>query len=211
MTGILCQKALEVKKPLRDIVKSTVVLFLICASVTLALAFTNAATKDKIAERAGESEIASMKEVLPDADSYEEVERLGSLTASSEQLSLVKKAYNGVKDGKAIGRVFMVENKGYGGVIKISIGIDNKGELTGVTIIEMNETPGLGSKVKDKSFISQFLGVAPKELLSVVKSGGSKDEEINAISGATISSRAVTSSVQAAVDVNSLLNEGGIQ
>jgi len=67
--------------------------------------------------------------------------------------------------------------------------------------------PGLGAKAKDKPFISQFEGIAPKEPLTVVKNAKTKVEEINAISGATITSRAVTKAVQAALDVNAELDK----
>ena len=193
---------------MRDIVKPTVILFVVCMVVTIALAVTNAATKDKIIERAEQDENNSRKEVLSEAESFEEVQGLDTIIGDNAKLTMVKKAFKGVKDGQEAGKVFMVESKGYGGVMKITIGIDASGKVSGVKITEMNETPGLGSKASESPFMSQF-NVAPKEPFAVVKSGKSKNEEISAISGATITSKAVTQGVQAAVDADKLMREGG--
>jgi len=104
----------------------------------------------------------------------------------------------------------LVESKGYGGSITITVGIDTEGKITGVEIGDNNETPGLGTKAKDEPFISQFVGIIPEEPLTVVKRNKTKSEEIDAISSATITSRAVTKAVQAAVDINAeLMKRGG--
>lgn len=207
MIGIPFPKALEVEKSLRDIVKPTVVLLLICSVVTLALAFTNFLTKDKIAEAARLEEESARKEVLSLAESFEEIQGLQSVVNENEELAPVKSAFIGLKGEDAVGRVFLTETKGYGGTIKITVGVDSEGLITGVKIGDNSETPGLGSKAKDEPFISQFQGIAPKEALSVVKNAKTKDEEIDAISGATITSKAVTKAVQAAIDVNTELNK----
>lgn len=209
MTGLPFQKVSEVKKQLRDIVKPTLILFIICAVVTLSLSFTNAVTKDKIAQRVRLDEENARKEVLALAESFEELENLDSILRSSPDMGLVKKAFKGLKGGETVGNVFLVESKGYGGTMVITVGIDSEGKVTGVKIGSNNETPGLGSKAKDKPFISQFTGIMPKEPLTVVKSGKTKDEEINAISGATITSNAVVKAVQASIDVNNELKKKG--
>jgi electron transport complex protein RnfG len=192
-----------VKKPLRDIIKPTIVLFLICTIVTMALALTNFATKDAIASQVRMQEETARKEVFSDAEDFEEIQELESILSAEEDGRLVKKAYNCLKDGEVIGRVYSVESKGYGGFISIAVGIDNSGKTTGVKIVSHSETPGLGSKAKDEPFISQLVGISPKEPLTVVKIGGSKEEEIDAVSGATISSKAVVKAVQDAIDIDS--------
>ncbi|HOM03192.1 MAG TPA: RnfABCDGE type electron transport complex subunit G [Acetivibrio sp.] len=192
---------------MRDIVKPTVVLLLICSIVTLALAFTNTLTKDKIDEAARIEEDNAKREVLALAESFEEIQALDAIVNRNEALSPVKKAFVGLKGEDVVGRVFITETKGYGGTIKITVGIDSEGTITKVKIGDNNETPGLGAKAKDEPFISQFENIAPKERLTVVKNKKSKDEEINAISGATITSKAVTKAVQAALDVNAELEK----
>jgi len=196
-----------VEKPLKDIVKPTVVLLLICSFVTLALAFTNSMTKDRIAEAAKIEEDNAKKEVLSLAETFEEIENVEAITSRNEAFAPIKKAFVGLKGEDVVGRVFITETKGYGGTMKITVGIDSEGAITKVKIGDNNETPGLGAKAKDKPFISQFEGIAPKEPLTVVKNAKTKVEEINAISGATITSRAVTKAVQAALDVNAELDK----
>lgn len=209
MTDIPFQKVLEVKKPLRDIIKPTIVLFLICTIVTLALALTNYATKDVISEQTRIQEESARREVFSEAENFEEIEELDSIIGITSENRLVKKAFKCLKAEEVIGRVYSIENKGYGGTISIAVGIDNSGKTTGVKIISLSETPGLGSKVQDEPFISQLIGISPKEALTVVKGGGPKEEEIDAVSGATISSKAVIEAVQEAIDIDNKVKEKG--
>lgn len=209
MTGTLYQKVSEVKKPLRDIVKPTIVLFLISAIVTMALALTNYATKEAIAQQTKIQEESARKEVFPEAETFEEIENINSILGTTDAEKLVKEVFSCLKNGEVIGRVYLVESNGYGGVISMSVGIDNSGKINGVKIISLSETPGLGSKVQEEPFISQFIGIEPKEPLTVVKSGGSKAEEIDAVSGATISSKAVVKGIQAAIDTDFKIREKG--
>lgn len=185
----------------------TIVLFLICTVVTLALALTNYATKDTIMEQVTVQEESAKREVFSEAESFEEISDLEAVTDSNEDMKCVKKAYTSIKNSKTIGRVYSVETIGYGGIISVAVGIDEKGRTTGAKIVSHSETPGLGSKAADEPFISQFVDIIPKESLKVVKSGASKDEEIDAVSGATITSKAVVKAVQAALMVDSELKK----
>lgn len=196
---------------MRDIIKPATTLFITCLIVTLSLAFTYSATKGKIAERAEIDAENARKEVLAVADTFKEITDIDSIIKANSGLEPVKKAFKGVKGNEVIGYVFSTESKGYGGAIGITVGIDTKGKVMGVKIGESKETPGLGSKASDKPFISQFLNIIPKEPLKVIKIKKSKPEEIEAISGATITSKAVTKAVQAAIDASGKLmqKEGG--
>jgi electron transport complex protein RnfG len=196
---------------LGDMVKPTISLFVICAVIAAALAFTYVGTKDVIAQRADMDAENARKEVLSDAERFETVEGLEDVIAARPELAMVKKAYAGMKGDTVAGYVFEVDSKGYGGVIKLTIGIDVSRKITAVRIGDNNETPGLGSKAKEAPFISQFDGRVPGGPLKVVKGGGTKPEEIDAISGATITSKAVVAAVQAAVDTASeLMKKEGI-
>jgi len=192
---------------LRDIVVPTFVLFLICTIVTMALALTNYATREAILEQVKLQEESARKEVFSEAESFEEVQGIEAVIDSNEDMKCVKKVYTSIKNGETVGRVYSVETTGYGGAVSVAVGIDKGGKTTGVKIVSHSETPGLGSKAADEPFISQFTGITPKEPLIVVKSGGSKDEEIDAVSGATITSKAVVKAVQAALMVDSELNK----
>lgn len=186
-----------------DMLKPTISLFVICAVVTAALAFTFVGTKDVIAGRAALDQENARREVLVEAEKFEAVEDLDSITAGNPELGIVKEVYRALKEDSTVGYVVSLDSKGYGGDIRITVGINQEGTITGVKIGDNKETPGLGSKAAEEPFISQFVNVTPKEELKVVKNAKTKPEEIDAISGATITSRAVVKAVQAAVDVAS--------
>jgi len=97
-------------------------------------------------------------------------------------------------DGKDAGYVVSCSGKGYGGAVSIALGIDEKGEIKGIQITDCsNETPGLGQKSSDKEFNGQFVGTNASQDLNVVKDG-----TINAITSATITSKAVTRAIDGA-------------
>jgi len=102
-------------------------------------------------------------------------------------------------DGEPRGVAFETSGKGYGGDVGLMVGIDVKDDkLLGVGVTTHGETPGMGAKAKsDPSFVSQFKGLGLKEPFKVTGDGGS----INAISGATITSRAVSAAATSAEDI----------
>ena len=200
----------EVKGKLRDILKPAISLFVICIVVSAALGFTYSGTKDVIEERKRLDEIAARQEVLSTAETFAEIEKLDDIVKSKPELNLVKEAYKAMNGETVEGYVLTAVSKGYGGDVKVIVGVDNSKKITGVKIVEHSETPGLGAKAENPEFLSQFVDIVPKEAFKVVKDNKTKTEEIDAISSATITSKAVTNAVQAAVDVAfELMNEGG--
>ncbi|NSW89647.1 MAG: RnfABCDGE type electron transport complex subunit G [Firmicutes bacterium] len=185
-----------------SILKPATVLFLVCLIVTCGLALTYNLTKDKIGERAALDAENARKEILSDADSFMKVENIEDIAEHRTELKLIKEAYVGLKAEKELGYVFLVVNKGYGGDISVMVGVDKSRKVTGVKIVKHSETPGLGSKATDKAFLSQLVDITPKEGLKVVKGQKGKPEEINAVSGATVTSKAVVGAVQAALDMS---------
>ncbi|MEN6349934.1 MAG: FMN-binding protein [Syntrophomonas sp.] len=115
--------------------------------------------------------------------------------------------YTATKSGTVIAYIVPSESKGYGGTIKmlVAVGPDNK--VMKYTILEAKETPGLGDKAAKSPFMDQFAGKTSANL-KVTKDANNK-EDIQAISGATITSRAVTLAVKNAVDEVSDLTKGG--
>lgn len=158
-----------------------IVLFIICAVVALLLGMVNSVTADKIAEINEQKTKAAMEEVLM-ADSYEEL----SYTGADTQITAVHKA------GDA-GYVVQLTVSGSQGMISMVVGVDTDGAVTGVSIVNMKETPGLGDKASDPAFRAQFTGSAGDA--AVDKDGGT----IAALTGATVTSRAVANGVNAAV------------
>lgn len=163
--------------------KLTLTLLVISAVVSGLLGLTNYITEDKIAAIAAEKTAASMQEVLP-ADEYTAVDYAGP----EENVASVHKA------GDA-GFVVEVTPSGFGGAIDMVVGVASDGTVTGVSIVSMTETSGLGANAAKESYRSQYVGLSGT--LAVNKDGG----EIDALTGATITSRAVTDGVNTAIRV----------
>jgi electron transport complex protein RnfG len=103
-------------------------------------------------------------------------------------------------DGKMVGHVVKANGQGYADKIELLVGLDAQGKtITGLFVLDQKETPGLGAKILEDDWRGQFKDKSTENTLSVVKGGGAKDDQIDAISGATISSRSVTGIVNTAV------------
>lgn len=175
---------------MRNIVTLGVTLAIICAVAAGALAATNNVTTPLIAAQEEQKVQDALKEVLPGADNFEE--KTG-LQLDKE----VKKIYQAKSGNEVLGVVALVSPSGYGGPIDIMVGIDKSGEVSAIKILSHTETPGLGAKIDGSAFQEQFAGKSIEKELKVSKDGG----EIDAITAATISSRAVTKGVNQAIDV----------
>jgi len=115
--------------------------------------------------------------------------------------------YTATKNGEVIAYIVPSESKGYGGSIKLLVAVGPDNKVLKYTILESKETPGLGDKAAKAPFMDQFTGKTAANL-EVTKDAANKDN-IQAISGATITSRAVTLAVKNAVDEVSSLPKGG--
>lgn len=168
----------------------TIKLFVIATIITALLFATNNVTVDKIAQNQADADVQSRKEVLPEADDFDE---------ATVNVDGVDYTYYAAKNGA--GYVFSGSNKGYGGAVVSMIGISADGQITGVKVTEAgNETPGLGAKWSDNgdgaAKRGQFVGAIPDGgSFAVAKDGGT----IEAVAGATITSRAVTNDVNEAI------------
>ncbi len=101
--------------------------------------------------------------------------------------------------GSVIGYVINITtHEGYGGDINISMGIDSEGTVKGIEMLKISETAGLGMKAKENAFKDQFANKAVKQF-AYTKNGAKSDFEIDAISGATITTKAVTNAVNAGI------------
>lgn len=101
--------------------------------------------------------------------------------------------------GNLIGYIVSSTSKeGYGGNIDMAVGVAADGTVVGVQVLEMSESPGLGDRAKEEGFRSQYIGKVV-EKFEVTKQGAAKDSEIDALSGATVTSQAVTNAVNAAL------------
>ncbi|NLM11217.1 MAG: RnfABCDGE type electron transport complex subunit G [Clostridiaceae bacterium] len=185
-----------------SIIKPTLILFIVCAVITGALAYVNGITENIILVRAEETQKQYRKEVMSEADSFVKINPEGI----PEKIAGIYEAYS---NDTLAGYVIDVVTKGYGGSMNLTVGINTDGKVTGVIIGDNNETPGLGSKAEETDFIDQFKEVSVNDTLTVVKQNKKSANEIQAISGATITSRAVAEGVQVALDSVKLITEGG--
>ncbi len=180
------------KLNVKEIVKPAAILFAICVIVSAALAGTNLLTEDKIAEQASLKAEESRKLVLPGAESFEEVELPADWEGSP--------VYEGTANGTTVGYVLETTAKGYGGDIKVMTGFSESGDITGVEILSHSETPGLGANAEKEEFREQFKMEKPVLYgpLEVVKYQEPEPGQIEAMTGATITSKAVTAAVEQA-------------
>ncbi len=189
------------KETVAYILRLTVVLFLITAVVAGLLGLVNYVTKDKIAQINQEKTSAAMNAVLP-ADSYTPVEQL-----PVDAPETVAAAYTASTGGSLTGYVVEVKPTGFGGEIDIMVGVDTAGAVTGISIVSHSETASLGAvaaenNAKGESFRQQFVGSSGT--LAVSKDGGT----IDALTGATVTSRAVTGGVNDALACAAQMTEG---
>jgi len=161
-------------------------LFAIAAVAGLALGVTNMVTASAIEEQQIVAADTARRAVLPGAESFVEQ------TAPEGLLS----AYAGYDaNGALVGKTGAITAKGYGGEIEVTVGVDANGVVTGVSVggTNFSETAGLGARAKEAWFGEQFIGKTSP--IALAKDGG----EIDAITSATITSRAVTGAVNTAV------------
>ncbi|MBN2619460.1 FMN-binding protein [candidate division WOR-3 bacterium] len=162
-----------------------ITLFCVALVCSVILSFVYSYTAPRIEETRGQLMLSGLQEVIKAAEFKEVIpETLWQALDTS---------------GKAVGVVFRVFPQGYGGLIPITVGLDLEGAVTGIRIASaaegLNETPGLGAKILEDDFRGQFIGKTGKGVL-LTKDGG----EIDAITAATISSRAVCNGIGQGID-----------
>ena len=197
----------------KSMIKNALILFAITLVAGILLGLVYQVTKDPIAYQEKLSHDMANQSVFASAVTFEDVAvdtgKAESSLADYSGVSIesVKKALDGA--GSVLGYVIQVKSKGYGDFIEYTVGITNEGSINGISIIKIAETPGLGMNA-EKVIAPQFVDKAAT-LFSVVKSGQLSDAntQIEAISGATITSKAVTDGVDAAVSYFENALKGG--
>ena len=177
------------------------VLFVVALVSVALLAVLNQITKDKIADAEAQARNEVYQSVFTEAANFEEKEFNYTPEDESLVVNTVLQAKN--KSDENIGYVFDVTSKnGYGGDVQIAVGIKNNGEVTAFKVIAASETPGLGAKSMEDEYASQFSGLSAEAPIGFSKTGADRNNnEIDAISGATITTTATTNAVNAAIDM----------
>ena len=183
-----------------EMAKTASVLVAIAAIVALLLSGVNEVTAPRIALMNEQATKDAMAAVLP-ADDYRKIDKLNEICADP----IVSEAYTALKANEKIGYCIKVAPQGFGGKIEMVVGIEAGDELkvSRVHIVSLSETPGLGTKVQDDAFIEQFEG--KKTGVKAVSSSATGENEISAIAGATVSSKAATSGVAAAMSAAEMI------
>ena len=183
----------------KDMFKLGLNLLIISAVAALLLALTNSVTASTIAQRNEQANAEARKLVLESAQDFEQVKDVKTDNSKGVEVSEIYEAKDA--SGNTVVYTLKVLPSGYGGTIELMVGIDSaKGQVSGINVVSNSETAGLGAKATNPEFSDQYKG-KPLEELSVLKNGTPGDTEIKAISGATITSTAVTNGVDAAIEV----------
>ena len=188
------------------IIKDALALTLITLVAGVALGGVYEITKDPIARQEAQAKAEAYEQVFTDAVAFEEVKMDDTLIQTirdqldqegykAQSIEEIMRAED--QSGEMLGYAFtVVTSEGYGGDIQFSMGVQNDGTLNGISILSIGETAGLGMNADTPAFKDQFVG-KQVEQLQYTKNGATQDDEINAISGATVTTNAMTNGVNA--------------
>ncbi len=188
----------------KTMIKNALILFVITLVAGVLLGLVYQVTKEPIAYQNQLKETKANQAVFGSASAFSDVEL--DAAAAEEILTTAgygKISFNSVKQaedasGSVLGYVIQMTSGGYGDDIVFTVGITTDGVLNGISLISINETPGLGMNA-EKVLVPQFTDKSTDALFQVTKNEATADNEISAISGATITSNAVTNGVNAAL------------
>ena len=191
---------------MKKIIKDTLALCLITLIAGLLLGLVYKITKEPIEKQNEKAKLNAYKSVFEQLSytenvSEEEIESAKKAISDEKYdcatVNEIVKAYDA--DNKYLGLIITVTDScGYGGNIKMTVGIDSTSVITGLEFLEINETAGLGMKAKEAAFKNQFIGMKT-EYVKCVKGGATGQGEYDAISSATITSNAVGDGINAAL------------
>lgn len=180
------------------------ILVLVAGLSALILGFVYEKTKEPIQNSKDNRELEAITEIVPagfDNNPFAE-KTIITTSDNKSRLEMYPVRTNGVITALAIKSY---SNKAFGGKIEIIVGITLDGKLSGYKVIDHKETPGLGTKVMEDKFSHQFTGMNPDKIDFRVKQDGG---DIDAVTAATISSRAVVDAIQRAYDAYNKFSAG---
>jgi len=195
------------KKP--NMFQPAILLSVLCLVVTLLLAATNELTKEPIALQQEAAALEQMQKIFPEGETFSDIlltaEKIDAMNLNEiavDQVNIAKDA-----GGSDLGYVFITNSRGYAGSIVATTGIDLDGRIIMVSATAADDTPGLGKRIEEDGFLSQFAGISTDTITSVTGDGNT--QKIDGISGATISSKAASAAVNKAMGAYAyLVGEG---
>ena len=183
-------------------IKNTISLMLITLIAGLLLGAVYEITKEPIRKENQKAKEEAYKAVFADADAFEDVkideDKVAKALDEKGLDATINEAMKVLdKSGQQIGYVLTVtDHEGYGGDIQFAMGVQSDGTLNGISFLSISEMAGLGMKAKEDAFRKQFEGKKTDQIV-YTKNGAKADNEIDALSGATITTNAVTNGVNA--------------
>ena len=202
------------KMDTKSIVIATIAIMIITVIAGFALAYVYKITKDPIAVTEQKAKEEAYKAVFDDADSFDSY---ADFDADAAAKILSDAGYNADideiveakgSDGSVLGYVVTVtSHEAYSGDLQLAMGVRADGTTNGISFLSLSETAGLGMEADTDSFKSQFAG-KKVDKFQYTKSGATVDEEIDALSGATITTNAVTNAVNAGLEYVKSINGG---
>ena len=209
------------KMDVKGIVAAIVAICVITVIMGAALGGVYSVTKDPIEKAQEQAKNDAYAAVLPQATRVMSVEEDGSVIEKINPLLSSLGFENVTIDDICVGGddanntlvgyvVLVTSSEGYGGDIQIAVGMDTDYKITGLSFLTLNETAGLGMEADTDAFKQQFIGKSVDQF-TYTKTGSTQDSEIDALSGATITTSAVTNAVNAALRTIQYLTAGGAQ
>ena len=190
---------------MNKIIKNTLILTAITVVSGLLLGIVYNVTKEPIAQAQENTKQEAYRAVLSDASSFESVDfdsdsALSLLSENGYTSDEISEVVEGTDDsGEVIGYVISVQSsEAYDGTLELSVGIATDGTVKGVEMLDISETAGLGMKADEAEFKDQFKD-KNVDKFTYTKTGEKGDNMIDAISGATITTNAVTNAVDSAL------------
>lgn len=181
---------------MREIFKLSLFLLLVAGISGAGLSYVNDLTGPLIEKQILQKKIDSFKEVYPQADKVENESAAWLKAPYDPSLKEVNIAY---RSGAPVGVLYAVETKGYSGPISTLVGFDiATTKLTAIKVLSQRETPGLGAKAKESAFQDRYKDKNSAVPLEVSKTTPTRENQIQAITASTITSKAVTKGVNAA-------------
>lgn len=181
---------------MRNILKLGLFLLLIAGIAGLGIAYVNQMTAPLIEEQLVNEKVNSLLEVFPEGDSIrDETEKY----LDSDADPVLKGLHVAYEDNNMVGVIYLVEPFGYNGAIQLMAGFDLATQkITGIKVLSQSETPGLGANAEEPFFAERFQGKSIENPIEIVKQEPVGDNQVLAITSATITSKAVASGVNAA-------------
>ncbi len=200
------------------IIKETFILFAITLVAGLGLGFVYNVTSDARLKQEEKTKLEAFEAVMPGMDSFEEIsfkadevnkyvsdkiaeteknDKTTTIKPYNAEVNQVVKAID--KSGNELGYIVTITDKeAYGGSLQMTVGITTDKTVKGISYLSLSETPGLGMRASEDEFKNQFSDKSV-DYFKYVKTGAASDNEIDALSGATITTNAVTHGVNGAI------------